>query len=251
MDRQPAQRDSYLVLEFTGVDDERTFNTLLPDVPPGQVVKVDPLAAHFHQSVPVTRQAEMICDQLTGPAQLIFGYCSGAALALRIAAELHDRGVDAPHVLLLNPDVIDDETMRREFTGMYTGVGGDPTEVLATLVGQTGEELVDNLQKALFDRQDALIEAYGGPEAAEPVRYLFNRYRAWLAFLAVTGRAPVVDPHSPVSVITGQEHGDVDLAALLSAPGSARIHRCAAPDRTLLASPEAREAVAAIIRIVG
>ncbi len=251
MDRQTAGTGSYLVLEFTGVEDERTFNTLLPDVPPERVVKVDPLAVHLHEAVPVAGQARLICDQVAGPIQLIFGYCSGAALALRVAAELHARGADAPHVLLLNPDVIDDETLRREFASMYAGVGGEPAEVVPSLVGQSGETLVDSLEEALFTRQDALIEAYGGPEAAEPVRYLFNRYRAWLRFLAATGCSPAVDPHAPVSVITGQEHGDVELTALLTSPGEARTHRCATPDRTLLASSQARDAVASITRALG
>ncbi|MET8079259.1 hypothetical protein [Streptomyces sp. NPDC005303] len=161
-----------------------------------------------------------LCVGLTafaGRPPLVVGYCSAAALALRVAERLGGPYGPPCHCVLVQPTwpterkAWDDvESFRAQWTD------GEPPAPCGPRPGGREPEAVLSHMMSVLETETAAAatrRGLGRPEGQALVRDLLDRYRAWLGFqLAVahdvrTGPAPVTAPR-----LVGGSDDRLDLA---------------------------------------
>jgi hypothetical protein len=183
------------------------------------VYQVDPLGA-LSQNRSYISLAELAADAAElfarsqpadGPA-FVIGYCSAAALAVRIAGLLaHSRETTA---VLLRPSWPDIASIEVQFARLAANVGagqlpcpdldGDPDRCVRRMAGLLRAEL------------EALVTSQGLDPSADTFGELLLTYRSWLAFLVACrddSRAGWTGGKAAVTVLT-ETPGDVAVPGL-------------------------------------
>jgi hypothetical protein len=236
-----------LALEFHAVRKTADFSFLREPNPAGRLMQVDPLDDHLAERVSVDRQSLMLLRRLPAPPTLVLAYCGTAALAAHTAA-LCDAAL-----VLVDPDVVDPKTVRRDFLQLCATLQVDPA--IADAATRTGRSAhLEPEREASWETrwETVLIAAraqvaaqYGGDaEAYEMVDDLFDRYRCWARFLEASLNPAPADPSGEITVICGRPP---DLSALLAKPERADIYRVA-PGKDTLGLPEVQDLVRAAFR---
>ncbi|MCP3803362.1 hypothetical protein NLX83_29220 [Allokutzneria sp. A3M-2-11 16] len=216
-------------IEFTGIAAHRQLAGVLPEG--AALTRLDPLAHYFDGNPGLAELARTLAGAIDPATATIVANCSGASLALAVAAE------HGPvEVLLVSPERITDDTVRAEFDASYRSLGGDPAGVTGPL---------DGLTRALEELREPLAESMGGEPALEAVTYLLSRHRAWLRYLTQTARTAPVSTASPVRVLT--ELPELDLSWLLAEPGQARVRHFDTDRDGMFTDERVRAAVAALL----
>ena len=176
-----------LVADFQAFSSAPRLSHMVSDRADGRpVFQVDPLGA-LSQDRPYISVADLAAEAVgsfgraqpaDGPA-FVIGYCSAAALAVRIAALLA-RTREATAVLL-RPSWPDSDGVRATFTTLAANLGarelpcpeldGDPDHCVRLMAELLGAEL------------KALAASQGLDGSAETFGELLLTYRSWLAFL--------------------------------------------------------------------
>lgn len=225
-----------LAFEFHGVNETADFAFLAGPATAGRVRRVDPVNDHLEAQLSLTAEARLHLGVMPTPPELIIAYCSCAALGAHVAALCEAR------LLLVDPDAITDEAVRRGFELLCRRLGTEPPE-------SATEEPQRQWEQALAASRERLAELHGGDgEAFEMVDDLFDRYRAWLRFMDACATAAPAAPKNDVTVIVRKPL--TDLAALLARPEDIRVQRVESDSATLDA-PRIQELVLAEVRATG
>jgi hypothetical protein len=223
-----------LAFEFYGVTESADFAFLDEMTAAGRVRRVDPINDHLKTQLSLAAQARVHVRALPTPPELVIAYCSCAALGAHVAALCQAR------LLLVDPDAVTGQAVRREFELMCQRLGTEPPPA---------EEQQRQWELAFTASRVPLAELYGGNRKAfEMVDDLFDRYRAWLRFIDACATAAPAAPKNVVTVIARKPL--TDLAALLAKPEDIRLRRVESASATLDA-PQIQELVLAEVRATG
>jgi hypothetical protein len=214
-----------LVLDFQRVLSAPTFGESLGAVDSGRTIyHVDPvdepasgrhnrsLAELATRCADAFRQAEPAATAVT-----VVGYCSAAALSLRIAEQLAPS--IAVQTILVLPTWPDSAMIESELARLRTNLGAEQT----TLPGlsQDGVGILGRITELLDADLRAMIKARNLHAPSVLASGLLTRSVAWLAFLLAC-RADVATPWrdvSPPTVITGTDRDpSVPWLALAAVP---------------------------------
>jgi hypothetical protein len=221
-----------LAFEFHGVSETADFAFLAEATRAGRVRRVDPVNDHIEAQLPLMSQARMHVRALPAPPELVIAYCSCAALGAHVAALCEAR------LLLVDPDAMTGEAVRREFELLCRRLGTEPPAVESGAGEPQGQ-----WEQALAASRGRLAEVHGGDlEAFEMVDDLFDRYRAWLRFIDACAASAPVAPKNAVTVIVRKPL--TNLAALLARPADVLLRRVESDSATLDA-PRIQELVLA------
>lgn len=221
-----------LAFEFRGVRERADFAFLAEPVSAGLVRRVDPVNDHREAQLSVMAQAGLHVRALATPPGLVIAYCSCAALGAHVAALCEAR------LLLVDPDAMTDEAVRREFEHLCRRLGTEPPAAESA-----AEEPQRQWEQALAASRERLAALQGGDqEAFEIVDDLFDRYRAWLRFIDACATAAPAAPKNAVTVVVRKPL--TNLAALLVRPEDVRLRRVESDSATLDA-PQIQELVLA------
>jgi hypothetical protein len=220
-----------LAFEFYGVSESADFAFLDELAATGRVRRVDPVNDHLETQLSLAAQARVHVQALPTPPALVIAYCSCAALGAHVAALCEAR------LLLVDPDAVTDQGVRREFELLCRRLGAEPP---------SAQEHQRQWELAFAASREPLAKLYGGDwKAFEMVDDLFDRYRAWLRFMDACATAGPAAPKNAVTVIARKPL--TDLAALLAQPEDIRLRRVESDSATLDA-PEIQELVLAEVR---
>jgi hypothetical protein len=123
---------------------------------------------------------------LEGPVTVI-GYCSAAALAVRIAEKLRHRWFPAA-ILLIQPTFPSADTITGDFRQFRADLGASPQPIpLDPMAPEAALSLVGEVLAGDLAAAVARQPADGLPDAAI-YQQLIDRHRAWLSFLLATCR---------------------------------------------------------------
>jgi hypothetical protein len=222
-----------LAFEFYGVSESADFAFLDELTAAGRVRRVDPVNDHLEAQLSLAAQARLHVQALPTPPELVIAYCSCAALGAHVAALCEAR------LLLVDPDAVTDQAVRREFELLCRRLGTEPP---------SAEEPQRQWELALAASRGRLAEVYGGDRKAfEMVDDLFDRYRAWLRFIDACATAAPAAPKKEVTVIARKPL--TDLAALLAQPEDIRLRRVESDsDSATLDAPQIQDLVLAEVR---
>jgi hypothetical protein len=200
-----------LALEFRAVRETADFGFLAKEF---LLRRVDPISAHTDVPRTVRQQA---ADLASEPLDIVFAYCSCAALGAHVAE------LSGARLVLIDADVVTPEAIRRDVRRLCESLGAphskDPETAFAAV------------------RND-LATLHGGDEQAyEMVDELFGRYRAWLRFLTAAATAEPATPTGGITVIAGKPLPD--LGKLLVEPARVELF-LVTPESATLESPEVR-----------
>lgn len=183
---------SVLVADFQPVSTVRRLGALLGDqgtdlavcqLDPAQdltggaaLLPLDEMAAEYAASFQAVDSA---------PFTTVIGYCSAAALALRIADRLATgRRVE---VLLARPTWPDDELIGQILAKIRADLGAETRSAAETSAGLdlsgTAPESLIAMEVLLRADLHALAAAHGLDPDSGPMRELLGRFRGWLGFL--------------------------------------------------------------------
>jgi hypothetical protein len=217
-----GEGEPLFVVDFDDFTDAPNLSVLLADQADDRsVYQVDPiglLSGRRYLPLPDLAAAAAEAFAACGDAcQQIFvvGYCSAAALALRIGRLIApSRNVT---VLLARPAWPDDQLVTAMFDHICEHIGrsarqcpcldGDPSEVLGAMTELLGEELA------------GLADQMGLGQSPEPFGDLLDRYHAWLAFLLACRADPERDIAGGIAVRSLGHEGSppAELARLVLA----------------------------------
>ncbi len=218
-----------LALEFHAVRRTADFSFLREPERAGCLVQVDPLEDHLAGRLSLERQSHLLLERLRVPPSLVLAYCGCAALAAHTAA-LCDASL-----ILVDPDVVDQEVMHRDFLQLCATLNFDP----ATIDGAARNDWLAQWETVLVVTRDRLATEYGGDsEAYEMVDDLFDRYRSWARFLGASLSPAPADPEGEVTVISGRPLPNLD--ALLARPEGVFLHQVA-PGADTLSLPDVQD----------
>jgi hypothetical protein len=221
-----------LAFEFHGVSETADFAFLAGPTRAGRVRRVDPVNDHLEAQLSVVAQARLHVRALPTPPELVIAYCSCAALGAHVATLCEAR------LLLVDPDAMTDEAVRREFELLCRRLGTEPPGAESA-----ADEPQRQWEQALAASRERLAEVHGGDrQAFEMVDDLFDRYRAWLRFIDACATAAPAAPKNAVTVIARKPL--TDLAALLARPEDVRLRRVES-DLSTLDAPQIQELVLA------
>lgn len=218
-----GEREPLLVVDFDGFTDAPNLSVLLAEQASDRpVYQVDPIGflsgRRPYLPLPDLAAAAAGAFASCGEASertFVVGYCSSAALALRIAGLTATASTGT--VLLVRPTWPDEQMVTDTFDQICEGIGGsarqcpgldgDPAEVLAAMTGILAEELA------------ALAERMGLGQSAEPFSELLDRYHAWLGFLLASRADIERDAAAGVAVPVIEDEGSdpAELASLVLA----------------------------------
>ena len=199
--------NSVLVADFQPVSTVRRLGALLGDQGTDLAVcQLDP-AQDLTRGAALTSLDEMAAEYAasfqavdSAPRTTVIGYCSAAALALRIADRLAQdeigrrRRVD---VLLARPTWPDEELIGLILAKIRSDLGaetGPADKALAGLdLSGTAAESLIAVEELLRSDLRALAAMHGLDPDSGPMRELLGRFRGWLGFL-LTARSALRSP---------------------------------------------------------
>jgi hypothetical protein len=220
-----------LAFEFYGVSESADFAFLDELTATGRVCRVDPVNDHLETQLSLAAQARAHVRALPTSPGLVIAYCSCAALGAHVAALCEAR------LLLVDPDAVTCQGVRREFELLCRRLGAEPPST---------QEHQREWELAFAASREPLAKLHGGDRKAfEMVDDVFDRYRAWLRFMDACATAAPAAPKNAVTVIARKPL--TDLAALLAQPDKIRLRRVESESATLDA-PEIQELVLAEVR---
>jgi hypothetical protein len=183
-------------------------------------------------------QEAVACDRT-----MVVGYCSAAALALRIAAQL--AGSRDVLAILVQPSWPDTTMIRSDFARFRADLGAanescpDLEENPSRSLSQLGHLLHADLR--------AMATAHGLDESSSALAELLARYRAWLGFLLAC-RDALREPWSYKLSLNVLADAAGNALVPWFAPGSYQVTQLQPPDAEPVSGPDLARSVLAQIR---
>jgi hypothetical protein len=144
---------------------------------------------------------EFLAANATPGRTVVIGYCTAAALALRIAGRLG--ATTDVLAVLVRPMWPDADMIRSDFAEFRAGMGA--AEVPAPDLGGDPGATLRRLERVLEADLHAVARAHGLDESSSALPEMLARYRAWLGFL-LTSRSAIEQSwrgELPLKVLTG------------------------------------------------
>lgn len=195
-----------LVADFQAFSSAPRLSHLISGRTEGRpVYQVDPLGA-LSGDRPYISLADL-ADESAGsfarsrPADgpvFVIGYCSAAALSVRIAALLAPSREAA--VVLLRPTWPDTEFIGEQFATLAANLGAP--ELRCPELDGDPERCVRRIEELLRAKLAAMASSHGLDGSAEVFGELLLTYRSWLAFLLACRNDPLAGQASRASAVT-------------------------------------------------
>jgi hypothetical protein len=238
-----------LVADFPAFSSAPRLSSLISArVPDQPVYLIDPLAA-LSAGRPYMSLAELAAEAVgsflgSGPADgpvFVIGYCSAAALALRIATLLaRSREVAA---VLLRPSWPDTELVRAQFVSLAANLGGGD-RACPELDGDPGQCLISMAQLLRADLE-ALAASKGLDGSADMFVELLLAYRSWLAFLLACRNDSPPEWAGGGAIVTVLTEAQGSISVPGFAPDAFEVRRLPSLDDANPVTPEVVELVVA------
>jgi hypothetical protein len=211
-----------LVADFQAFSSAPRLSHLVGERAEGRpVYQVDPLGA-LSQDRPYISLADLAAEAVDsfersqpadGPA-VVIGYCSAAALSVRIATLLA-RTREASAVLL-RPTWPDADTVKGTFATLAANLGA--SQLACPELDGDPSHCAQLMEKLLSAELKALVTSQGLDASAETFGELLLTYRSWLAFLLACRN----------DSLAGGTAGGAAVKVLTEAPGSVTVPGVAA-----------------------
>lgn len=215
-----------VVLEFTGLASEMSFEAAFPRESGAAVVRIDPLAGVSGSGpVDLARHARAVAGELlvSGGCRALVANCNGSPFAVHLAAALAGEGSAPRAAILVDPIATTYSDLREVLATLLAGLGGgtdpagggslalpwpeDPVKLHATLMRGLHEAAQAHLKSVLEEDEDLDLVAES----------LVGRYASWIALLIGNTSAPRPMLDIPLHVL--HSHGRDDLPRLVDARG--------------------------------
>ncbi|GIF96878.1 hypothetical protein [Catellatospora citrea] len=231
-----------LAVEFTGLGAGEDLQFLLSSLRDTHVHRVDPLDTEAAPTI--TGFAQQVVTALAARhGGAVIGSCTGAVVAVEIAAQLHRDGAEPDLVVLVNPQCARNTYLLEEHRAIATRLGANTTAEPAIDVADPVLLHADLLKHA---ESFAIAQGIPAEDAAVFAADLCDRYRAWFDFLAATARHDLPPIDTPVVIIVDESVAAAGLwkpFADLSPETEVITHH----DGPALTSPPLRDRLAALI----
>ncbi|SEG94250.1 hypothetical protein SAMN05216223_12995 [Actinacidiphila yanglinensis] len=216
----PTSDDAVLVVEFTGLASEMSFEAAFPSGSGTPVIRVDPLVGVAGDGpVDVAAHARAVAHGHAGggPYRAVVANCNGAPFAVHLAAALAAEGVPPGAVVLVDPLAVTGEDLSGTVADLLAGLGA-ATEVPTGLfgAGEPGRLFAAAtvfLRAAVAERLGDVLEEDEDPGLVADS--LVGRYATWIALL--TGNLGARRPALGIPVQVLHTHGRDDLGFVVDA----------------------------------
>lgn len=240
-----------LVADFQAFSSAPRLSGLISDRAEGRpVYQVDPLGA-LSQDRPYISLADLAAEAAgsfarsqppDGPA-VVVGYCSAAALSVRIAALLaRSRPATA---VLLRPSWPSTGTIEKQFAALAANLGAGQLSC-PELDGDPGH-CVRRMEELFRAELAALVTSQGLDESDDTFGELLLTYRSWLAFLLACRNDSLEGLAAGPTAVTVLTEAPDDTTVPGLAPGSFKVSPLPALDDDNPITPEVVELLAAQI----
>lgn len=216
----PTSAETVLVVEFTGLASEMSFEAAFPSGSGGMAARVDPLAVVAGDGpVDVAALARAVAREHAGSGsyRALIANCNGAPFAVHLAAALAALGSAPGTVVLVDPLAATGEDLSGTVADLLTGLGAasvvpaglpgpqDPGKLFQAIMEFLRAAVAGHLERILEEDEDRELVAES----------LVERYAAWIALLTGNLAAGRVALDVPVQVL--RVHARDDLARLADA----------------------------------
>ncbi|WP_345044039.1 amino acid adenylation domain-containing protein [Streptomyces sannanensis] len=231
-------------MDFNEFSARTTLAQVVAELVPGHgVYRIDAAAAHaVLPSSDVPELATACAAELAAlgvKPEVVLGYCSAASLSLHLARALSREIGHQPRVHLVEPTWLTSDHIREDVQNIAEQLTGN-AEPYAE--GVTLAEIDSFLQVTL--RTGLLSQGLSTEEIEICLPMLAGRYRTWFGFLLQTLDAPLPSEVLPESVVISQDGRRMPHPSWRE---KVRVSTLARPSGDLLGSPEATDAIRAIL----
>ncbi|MGW4694784.1 amino acid adenylation domain-containing protein [Kitasatospora cineracea] len=231
-------------MDFNEFSARSTLAQVVAELAPGHgVYRIDAAAAHaVLPDGDVPELATACAAELAALGvvpDIVLGYCSAASLSLYLSRALSRETGYQPRVHLVEPTWLTTDHIREDVQAVAEQLTGSTAPYAAEV---TLAEIDSFLQAAL--RTGLLSQGLPTEEIEICLPMLAGRYRTWFGFLLRTLDAPLPSEVLPESIVVSQDGRRMPHP---SWPEQVEVRTLARPTGDLLGSPEAADAVRAIL----
>lgn len=216
----PTSAEAVLVVEFTGLASEMSFEAAFPSGAGALATRIDPLAGVAGDGpVDIAAHARAVAREHAGggPYRALVANCNGAPFAVHLAAALAAQGSSPGTLVLVDPLAATGEDLTATVTDLLAGLGAAsavPPELPGPQQpGKLFHAVMEFLRDAVAEQLGRILEEDEDPELV--AESLVGRYAAWIALL--TGNLAAGQPALGIPVQVLHTHARDDLARLLDA----------------------------------
>ncbi|MFD4257558.1 hypothetical protein ACFWR9_07985 [Streptomyces sp. NPDC058534] len=218
----PTSSETVLLIEFTGLASEMSFETAFPSDSTAPVLRGDPRAGVTGDGpVDIAARAVAVAREHAGggPYGALIANCNGALFAVHVAADLAEHGAAPRTLVLVDPLVTTGDDLRDALADLLTGLGAspavpdellglkEPVELFHTVMRFLSNTVAEHLGRILEEDEDPELVAES----------LVGRYAAWVALLTGNLAAERLALDIPIQVL--HTHDRDDLERLVDARG--------------------------------